>query len=66
MNDLPRCTSKLRNEIRELHTSRARRETGTFLVEGPHACDELASSSANVLQVVLRDDASPTLVLVTH
>jgi TrmH family RNA methyltransferase len=59
MNDLPRCTSKLRNEIRELHTSRGRRDTGAFLVEGPHACDELASSSANVLQVVLRDDASP-------
>jgi len=58
MNDLPRCTSKLRNEIRELHTSRGRRDSGTFLVEGPHACDELASSSANVLHVVLRDDAS--------
>lgn len=57
MNDLPRCTSKLRNEIRELHTSRGRKESGTFLVEGPHACDELASSSATVLYVVLRDDA---------
>lgn len=57
MRDYPRCTSKLRNDIRGLHTARARRSSGTFLVEGPHACEELASSGAIVECVVLRDNA---------
>ncbi len=59
MRDYPRCTSKLRNDIRGLHTASARRSTGTFLVEGPHACEELASSGAFVECVVLRDSADP-------
>lgn len=59
MRDFPRCTSKLRNDIRGLHTSSARRSSGTFLVEGPHACEELASSGAMVDCVVLRDNADP-------
>lgn len=57
INDYVRCTSKLRNEIRDLHTARARREAGTFLVEGPHACEELLAASATVQCVVIRDDA---------
>lgn len=55
--EYPRCTSKLRNDIRDLHTSRARRETGSFLVEGPHACEEVANANTPVHCVVLRDDA---------
>jgi TrmH family RNA methyltransferase len=58
-SEYPRCTSKLRNDIRDLHTVRSRRETQTFLVEGPHACEELAQSHAIVQCVVLRDDADP-------
>lgn len=57
--EYPRCTSKLRNDIRDLHTSRARRETSSFLVEGPHACEEVANAHARVVCVVLRDDAEP-------
>lgn len=57
--DYPRCSNKLRNDIRDLHTSRARRETSSFLVEGPHACEEVANAHARVLCVVLRDDAEP-------
>lgn len=57
IHDYVRCTSKLRNEIRDLHTARARRETGTFLVEGPHACEELLAAAAAVQCVVIRDDA---------
>lgn len=55
--EYPRCTSKLRNDIRDLHTSRARRETSSFLVEGPHACEEVANAHVRVNCVVLRDDA---------
>ena len=55
--EYPRCTSNLRNEIRELHTSRARRESSSFIVEGPHACEEVAQSHAVVQCVIIRDDA---------
>lgn len=45
IDKLERATAKLRNAIRELHRAEVRDERGEFIVEGPHACQEVLSGA---------------------
>lgn len=44
IDKLERATSKLRKAIRELHRAEVRDQCAEFLVEGPHACQELLTA----------------------
>lgn len=57
---LPRLSQKQRKEVRELQRAAIREERRQFVVEGPHACADLAASGLYTDTVVIRDDASPS------
>jgi len=56
IDTLERATAKLRKAIRELHRAEVRDQRAEFLVEGPHACQELLSGGLLPHVAVITED----------